>query len=382
MKTKFDFDTPVNRLHTDSLKWDKCPDCEVLPLWVADMDFRTAPAVIKAIEERAKHGVFGYTKPGKAYYDAVNNWFTRRHGWTIPAEQILYTTGVVPAISAAIKGLTKPGDGVVVMTPVYNCFFSSIRNNDCQIVESSLLMENGLYRIDFADLEEKLSSDSSKIMLLCNPHNPGGRVWTKDELKKVNDLCVKHNVIVISDEIHCEMIMPGFKYTPFALVATGEYVSMVSASKTFNTAGLHIANIVSPSAELRAKIDRAININETCDVGPFGVVSTIAAYTEGEEWLEALIDYIHENYRFVYAELNDFKGLKVMPLEGSYLAWVDVRSLEMKVEDLAGRLREEAKVWFQAGTTYGKDGEGFIRINMATSRTILAEALRRFKNWL
>lgn len=382
MNTTFDFDTPHYRRGTDSVKWDKCACADELPLWVADMDFQTAPAITEALIKRAQQGIFGYSFPGDDYYQSVIDWFARKHDWTIPRENILYTTGIVPATSAVIKGLTKPGDGVVVMTPVYNCFFSSIRNNDCEVVESTLKMVNGRYEIDFENLEEKLARESSKILLLCNPHNPGGRVWTHDELEKIDRLCVKHGVLILSDEIHNEIVMPGFKYTPIALVATAPYVAMISPSKSFNTAGLHIANIVSPDADIRAKIDRAININETCDVSPFGIVSVIAAYNHGEEWLDAMINYVYENYKYIEREFYDIDCLRLMKMEGSYLAWVDVTALGMKVEELCNRLRKEANVWFQAGTAYGADGEGYIRINLATSREILSEAINRFKHWL
>lgn len=381
-KDMFDFDTPVNRHGTDSVKWDEWPDKEVLPLWVADMDFRTAPAIVEALEARAAHGVFGYTHPGEEYFNAIGEWFSRRHGWSIPREQVIFTTGVVPATSAVIKGLTSPGDGVVILTPVYTCFFSSIRNNGCEIVESPLRLVDGRYEVDYADLESKLSRANTRILLLCNPHNPGGRVWTATELAKIDRLCAKHDVVVLSDEIHCEIVMPGYKYTPFANVATRPYVSMVSPSKAFNTAGLHIANIICPSKEMRELIDRAININETCDVGPFGVVGLIAAYRHGEPWLNAMINYVQANYEYLCQELADTEGVRVLSMEGTYLAWVDVRDLGMKVADMTDRMRSEAKIWFHPGTAYGKDGEGFIRINLATSRMVLAEALRRFKEWL
>lgn len=378
----FDFNTPVNRRGTYSVKWDKCCDCEELPLWIADMDFRTSPAIIEALHKRVDHGIFGYTCPGDEYYEAIDKWFTRRHQWSIPREQVIYTTGVVPATSAAIKGLTKPGDGVVIMTPVYTCFFSSIRNNDCEIVESPLKIENNVYVIDFENLEEKLSRPTSKILLLCNPHNPGGRVWSADELRRVDELCQKHDVIILSDEIHNEIVMPGYKYTPIANVAKSKYVAMVSPSKSFNTAGLHLANIVSPFEDLRAKVDRAININETCDVGPFGVEALIAAYNFGEPWLNAMIDYVHKNYIYLCDELKEFENLKIMHLEGSYLAWIDISRLGMKSEEVTDKLHLDCKILFHPGTAYGQDGEGFIRINMATSRIILAEAIGRFKNWL
>lgn len=382
MNKIFDFDSPVNRRHTDCVKWDKCLNDEELPLWVADMDFRTSPAIVDALVKRAEHGVFGYSFPGENYYSAIANWFQRRHDWNIERECVIYTTGVVPATSAVIKGLTQPGDGVVIMTPVYTCFFSSIRNNGCKTIESPLRMENGLYQIDFENLESRLSLPEAKILLLCNPHNPGGRVWTMDELAKVEDLCIKHNVTVISDEIHCEIVMPGHRYTPYAKIARKPCVSMISPSKSFNTAGLHIANIVCESPEMRQQIDRAININETCDVGPFGITALIAAYNEGEDWLNAMIEYVYDNYRFLKDDLASLKGIEVMKLEGSYLAWIDVKDLNIKVEVLTERLRHEADVWFHPGTAYGSDGEGYIRINMATSRSVLAEALKRFKTWV
>lgn len=382
MTSKFDFDTPVNRRDTNSVKWDKCSDPETLPLWVADMDFKTAPAIIEAMRKRVEHGVFGYSHPCDDYYSAVCDWFETRHGWKIGREEILYTTGVVPATSAVIKGLTEPGDGVVVMTPVYTCFFSSIRNNGCKVIESPLKMVDLRYEIDFEDLESKLSLPEAKIMLLCNPHNPGGRVWTADELARVDSLCLKYGVTVLSDEIHCEIVMPGFRYTPYALVAKASYVTMMSSSKAFNTAGLHIANIVTPCPEFRVKINRALNINETCDVGPFGIVAMIAAYREGAEWLEAMTSYVYDNYRYLCDRLEGLRGVTVTRIEASYLAWVDVKGTGIKVDELTERLCKEGKVLLQAGTAYGSDGEGYIRINMATPRSVLGEALKRFRNWI
>lgn len=379
MKNEFDFDTPVNRRGTHCVKWDECRCEDELPLWVADMDFRTAPAIVEALIKRAEQGVFGYSFPEDDYYTAVQDWFERRHDWKIKREEIIYTTGIVPATSAVIKALTSPGDGVVIMTPVYTCFFSSIRNNDCKIIQSPLKMVDGRYEIDYDDLETKLALPESKILLLCNPHNPGGRVWTADELRRVEDLCTRHDVIVLSDEIHNEIVMPGFRYTPYALVATRPYVSMVSPSKSFNTAGLHTANIVCPSEEMRNKINRAININEICDIGPFGIEALIASYRHGEPWLEALIAYVYDNYKLTCDTLNAVPGIKVMKMEGSYLAWVDVSSLGVNSAELVENLRDRHHVWLQAGTAYGADGEGYIRINLATSRVTLTEALKRIK---
>lgn len=379
----FDFDKLPNRRGTMSVKWDSDPDPEMLPLWVADMDFTTAPCIIEALERRVAHGVFGYTHPGKEYYDAVTGWFDRRHGWKFDPSQVIYTIGVVPAISACIKALTNPGDGVIIMTPVYTCFFSSIRNNGCRVVESPLKRTETSFAIDFDSLEDLCRDSTNKILLLCNPHNPAGRVWTHDELRRVNDICVAHGVTVISDEIHCEIVFKPHAYVPYATVATGPYVICCSASKAFNTAGLQCANIVSPDEKMRALIDRAININETCDVGPMGVTAVIAAYNDGEEWLDACVQYIHGNYELLKERLGAMPGnLKVLDLEGTYLAWVDVSSLDIPSAWLCDALKREAHIWFTPGTEYGWAGEGYLRINLATSRAILTEALDRLQSWL
>ena len=289
---KYDFDEVISRRGTLSYKWDSATDAEVLPLWVADMDFRTSPAIIEALQRRVAHGIFGYTRVPDAYYQAVTNWFARRHGWNIQREWMIYTSGVVPAVSAVIKALTVPGDKVLVQTPVYNCFFSSIRNNGCTLAASPLLRVGNTWQMDFEDLERKASDPDVKVFLLCNPHNPVGRVWTREELLKAGEICSRHGVTVVSDEIHCELVYPGHAYTPFASISgdfSARAIVCISPSKAFNIAGLQIANIVVPDEEVRRKIDKAININEVCDVNPFGVTATIVAYTEGEEWLNQLL---------------------------------------------------------------------------------------------
>ena len=289
----YNFDEIVPRRGTRSYKWDSAADADVLPMWVADMDFRTLPAIVETLQRRVAHGIFGYTKVPDAYYEAIVRWFSARHGWTMDREWIIYTIGVVPAVSAIIKAMTQPGDQVIVQTPVYNCFFSSIRNNGCEIVSSPLVRKDDTYVIDFDDLEAKASSPKAKVFLLCNPHNPAGRVWTPEELRRMGDICIRHGVFIIADEIHCELIQPGYVYTPFASLG-GEYVKhssvCISPSKAFNIAGLQIANIVTADEETRKKIDRAINVNEVCDVNPFGVEALIAAYSEeGSEWLPETI---------------------------------------------------------------------------------------------
>ena len=378
----YDFDKLTQRRGTNSYKWDECEDPDVIPVWVADMDFETAPCIVKALQERVGHGIFGYTFVPDSYYEAVASWFARRHNWQIDRSWIEYTSGVVPALSATIKALTKPGDKVVVQTPVYNCFFSSIRNNGCEIVESPLLRTGDTYNIDFNDLDRKTSDPATKLFVLCNPHNPAGRVWTREELRRMNDICLRNGVRVVSDEIHCELTMPGYTYTPFASISSeclDNSITLNSPSKSFNTAGLQIANIICNDPSTRQLINRAININEVCDVNPFGVIALQAAYNEGGEWLDQLKEYLYGNYqalRSFFAER--LPQLPVMKLEGTYLVWVDITATGLTSDELTERLLREAKVMVNSGTMYGRTaGEGFIRINIACPRARLMEALER-----
>lgn len=382
---KYDFDKTIDRRATNSYKWDSAPE-GVLPMWVADMDFRTAPAIIDALQKRVAHGIFGYTRVPDAYYDAVTSWFSRRHGWDIDREWIIYTSGVVPAVSAVIKALTVPGDKVIVQTPVYNCFFSSIRNNGCEIVSNPLRRTADTYEMDFDALERCAADPRAKVMLLCNPHNPAGRVWTPDELTRLGNICLRNGVTVVADEIHCELVYQGFKYTPFASLSDAflhRSVTCVSPSKAFNIAGLQIANIVAFDNDLRSRIDKAININEVCDVNPFGVAVTIAAYNEGEEWLNQLVDYLHGNYEamaeFCRRELSEFP---ITRLEGTYLVWMDCSSLGMPSDALEHALLEDARLWLNAGTMYGAEGEGYMRWNIACPRSVMLDGLNRFLNFV
>lgn len=379
----FDFDSLVTRRDTNSDKWDAATDSDILPMWVADMDFRTAPCVIEALRKRVDHGVFGYTKVPDEYFQATIDWFASRHGLTLERDWILYTSGVVPAISAVIKAVTRPGDGVIVQTPVYNCFFSSIRNNGCTIVENPLIYADNTYSIDFDDLRAKAALPEVKALLLCNPHNPSGRVWTPEELRRIGEICRDNNVRVISDEIHCELVYPPYRYTPFASLGKeyiADSVTCVSPSKAFNTAGLQIANIFVKDPAVRHAIDRAININEVCDVNPFGVVGLIAAYRHGGEWLETLREYLLDNYRTLcYFFASELPSLGITRLEGTYLVWVDCHSLGLTSQEIETALYSHGRVWINAGTIYGQSGEGFIRINIACPHERLMEGLRRIR---
>ena len=398
----YNFDEIVERRGTGCVKWDESPSDEVIPLWVADMDFKAAPAILEAVRKRAEHGVFGYTVVGEDYYVAVINWFRRRHNWRIHREEILYTTGVVPAMSVVIKALTMPGEKVLILSPDYNCFFSSVRNNGCEVLETPLRLvsppESGgaggglknrypSFEVDFIDFEAKCADEKTTVFLLCNPHNPTGRVWTKEELERMNDICLKHNVKVVSDEIHCELMMPGHTFQPFAAVSEAcrkNSVILNSPSKSFNIAGLQIANIICSNPSWRRRIDRAININEVCDVNPFGPVALIAAYNECEDWIDELNQYLWGNYTVLcdFIEKN-LPQWKVCNLEGTYLPWVDVSAMDIPVDELCERLLREAKVWINPGTMYGPEsGKGYVRINIATQRSRLLEALERIRKEL
>ena len=380
---KYNFDKLIERRNTGCVKWDECPNSDIIPMWVADMDFAVAPAIQEAVCQRAEHPIYAYTLVGNDYYDAIIRWFQRRHQWTITCEHILYTIGVVPAVSCTLQALTMAGEKVVMLSPDYNCFFSSISNSGCEVSESVLQFShsNNRFEVDWTDFETRCADEKTTVFLLCNPHNPTGRVWHRDELQRMSDICRRHHVRIVSDEIHCELIMPGNTFVPMAIV-DADAIVLNSPSKSFNTAGLQTANIICSDPATRRRIDRAININEVCDVNPFGPVALIAAYNESEQWLDELNGYLWGNYTalcdFVAQHLPKWK---VMPLEGTYLAWVDVSLCCDNVAVYCEQLIQEAKVWLNPGTMYGpQSGEGYLRINLACPRSRLLEALQRIAN--
>lgn len=383
--TKYDFDKPVNRRGTDCYKYDTMPNADTIPLWVADMDFETAPVIIDALKKRMEHGCFGYTAVPEGFYKATIDWFVHRHGWQTEKEWYIYTSGVVPAVSAIIKAMTKPGDKVLVQMPVYNCFFSSIRNNECIIADNTLVYDDtekfATYHIDFEDFEQHCADPEVKVFLLCNPHNPAGRVWTADELHRMGEICKRNDVFVIADEIHCEFTN-NCRYVPFASVSDAPCAVCVSPSKTFNIAGLQIANIIVKNAEIRQRIDKAINVNEVCDVNPFGMIALQAAYTpEGEEWMQQMKQYVYDNCEFACEFLGKHcPEWKVTRLEGTYLLWVNISATGMPSNRFADLLLEKGNVYVNAGLHYGPAGRDFIRINLATQRQRLEEGLRRIVN--
>ncbi len=386
----YNFDVCPDRQGTESVKWDLYPG--TLPMWVADMDFRVAPEIQEALQKRLDHGVFGYELIPDSYFQVMGRWFAQRHGWEgIARENIVPTTGVIAAYSAAIKAMTVPGDKVLVMTPCYNAFFPAIRNNKCGQLESPLKFDGKHFIVDWDDFEAKVKQ--ARVFLLCNPHNPVGRVWTREELLLMAEICRRNNVFVVSDEIHCELTYPGHDYTPWATLPeqyVKNSVSCISPTKAFNIAGIQIANIFAADPDILKKMDRAINDNECCDVNVFGVTALQAAYDKGGPWLDALRNYLYHNARTVCCFLEDeIPGVVCPPLEGTYLMWLDCRCalkpgepLEGFSERLANHLRKKHGLVLSTGTIYGAAGEGFERLNIACPRTRLLDGLDRLKQGL
>ena len=383
----YDFDTIIIRRGTDCEKWDSLAD-GVLPLWVADMDFRAAPAIVDALKRRANEGVFGYAHPPTVWHESLARWLARRHGWEIEPDTVLDTTGVIPALAATIRAFCKPGDKVVIQPPVYNCFYTVIRDQGCTIVENRLRrvpVSDGTegdfsYEIDFEDLERKAAD--AKLLVLSNPHNPAGRAWRMDELRRVGEICLRHGVFVASDEIHADLQMPGSRHVPFASLG-GDFAqnsaTFWSATKAFNLAGLQTAAVICANAAARERIRHALRVNRTGELNVFGFVASKTAWDECAPWLDELRDYLHGNYTALLAFVRDrLPALQVAKLEATYLAWVDTTSLGVPSAEIARRLEHEAKVKFSPGAIYGEEkGAAYLRINLACPRATLLEALGR-----
>lgn len=378
---EFCFDRPVDRRNTGSLKWD-VQDGE-LPMWVADMDFQTAPAVREAIRARAEHGIFGYSIVPEEWYRAYITWWKNRHGFGMERDWLIFCTGVVPAISSMVRKLTTPAEKVLLMTPVYNIFFNSILNNGRQVLESRLVYDGTEYHIDFEDLERKLADPQTTLMLLCNPHNPIGKIWYRETLERIGVLCRKHHVVVISDEIHCDLTAPGRGYVPFASVSEDcrdNSVTCIAPTKAFNIAGLQTAAVCVPNPVLRHKVWRGLNTDEVAEPNAFAVDAAIAAFTKGGEWLDALRAYLEDNKTLVKEFVKrELPGLHVVPSEATYLLWVNLGSGETSAEDVAEFIRRKTGLYLSAGNPFGGDGGRFLRLNAACPRTILEDGLSRLK---
>jgi len=382
---RYDFDKVVDRRGTSSLKWDQLGSLfgseDVLPLFVADMDFEAPREVVGAIVERAKHGVYGYTIRTAGYYEAVAGWLERRHGWKIEREWLVSSPGVVPALAAAILTFTEPGDGVILQSPVYYPFYDVIRANGRTVVDNPLRIEDGVYRVDFDLLEEQ--ARQAKLMLLCSPHNPGGRVWTADELRRIGEICFRHGVVVVSDEIHHDLVFAPHKHVPFAALGpefAERSITCISPSKTFNLAGLQAAAAIVPNAELRKPYLRTARLGLSIHMDSyFGVTGMEASYRYGEPWLEQLLAYLRDNRDAVVAFIRErLPELRVMVPEATYLAWVDCRAITEDPAELKKLMYREAKVAFSEGSVFGKQGAGWLRINFGCPRAVLLEALERF----
>ncbi|MBR5348689.1 MAG: pyridoxal phosphate-dependent aminotransferase [Lachnospiraceae bacterium] len=382
-----DFDTVIDRQDTDSLKYDfavcRGKPADVLPFWVADMDFRTSSFVLDAIEERVRHGIFGYTEPREDYFEALAGWMKKHHDLDVLPEWVIKTPGVVFALAAAVRAYTEEGDSVLLQLPVYYPMMEVILDNKRKLVSNDLVLKDGHYEIDFEDLEKKIVDNHVKLFLLCSPHNPVGRVWKREELQHVVDLCLKYGVILVSDEIHEDFVYPGYKHISLFNVdkrAKDIGITCTSVSKTFNLAGLQISNILIPNRELRKRFRKQVNASGYSQVNTFGVVAAKAAYQNGEEWYAAVTKYIHENLAVLKTFVKEhLPRIHVIEPEGTYLVWLDFRELGSNERELQNLIVYKAKLWLDDGYIFGKQGAGFQRINLATSRSILLEALERIK---
>lgn len=380
------FNDLVDRTHTSAIKWSHeafgIPK-DVIPLWVADMDFLTPKPVIDALQERVKHGIFGYTRADDAYYDAVISWMNRRHNWQIHKEWIVVLPGVVPAINIAIQAFTKPNEAVMVQKPVYTPFFASIMNNQRKVVNSPLLLKGDKYYIDFADFEQKIIENQVKLFIMCSPHNPVGRVWKEQELRKIGEICVKHGVIMVVDEIHHDLILKPNKHFVFASLDeqfANIAITCTAPSKTFNLAGLYTANIMISNPDLRERFNQQVQAIGIKSANLLGYLGCRVAYECGDQWLDNLCDYLYENKQYIktYIEKNMPK-IKVIDSEATYLLWLDMRELGLSQEKLESFVLNEAKLWLNHGPSYGDEGLGFERLNMGCPRSLLEQAMNQLK---
>lgn len=393
-------DKVIDRAGTGSSKWGvyrggshagpidaiapELSDNGAIPMWVADMDFEAPPPVIEALKARVEHGVFGYTIATDPYFDAVTGWFQKRHNWNISKDWISTTPGVVPALHFAVKTWCKPGDKVLIQRPVYYPFFRTITNGGCEIVSSSLIEENGHYRMDFEDLEKKASDPNVTLAILCSPHNPVGRVWTADELRQYGEICNRHNVKVMADEVHCDLIMPGHSFTPYATLGDGfaqNAMVCTAPSKTFNLAGMHLSNMILPNPDMKQAYDAYMaETGVAGGLNPFALIACEAAYTSGESWLGDVLAYIHDNEQTMRRFMADrLPMLRPVGLQGTYLAWVDFRALGLEQSRLEQLTQLDAKVLFDEGHIFGPEGSGFERFNLACPRPVLSLALERLE---
>ena len=385
-----DFDKVIDRRNTRCLKYDFAkrrgmPE-DVLPLWVADMDFATSSYIEDALIERAKHGIFGYSEVQTPYFEILENWLKKHHNWDVQEKWLIKTPGVVFALAMAVKAYTEIDEGILIQAPVYYPFYEVIRDNGRKIVENELYLgDDNRYHIDFEDFEDKIISEKVRLFILCSPHNPVGRVWTAEELVKLGDICVKHGVIVVSDEIHADFVFKGRHHVFASLKKEFENISITctSPSKTFNLASMMMSNIFIPNHELKSKFRKELDAAGTSQLGIMGLVACEAAYCKGEEWYRSMIEYVRKNIEFTKEYIaENIPDVSMIDIEGTYLVWLDFHKTGLSAEELDRRIIHNAKLWLDSGKIFGKCGEGFQRINVACPRSILKEALDRIKNIL
>lgn len=382
---KYNFDEIIDRRNTDSVKYDLVEKsgkpADVLPLWVADMDFRTAPGIIERLSADAAFGIYGYSEGGEEYFRAVSGWYRERFGWHVKKEWLVQTPGVVFAINIAVRALTEEGDAVIIQQPVYYPFSAAIKNNGRKLVNNGLALRDGHYEIDFDDFEKKIVDNDVKLFILCSPHNPVGRVWTREELQRIGEICLAHKVKIVSDEIHSDFVYEGHKHHVFTTVDPAfEEISIVctAPSKTFNLAGLQVSNIFIPNQQMREAFEKQMQQIGYGGINLIGLHACQAAYETGKEWLEELKTYLKGNLDFVreYLEKN-LSAIKLVEPEGTYLIWLDCRGLGLPEEELEHLIVQEAKLWLDAGAMFGAAGEGFERVNIACPRAVVKEAMER-----
>lgn len=384
---KYDFDTVVDRRGTNCLKYDFAKERgkqeDILPLWVADMDFQTAPPILERLEAAVRHGIFGYSDSKEDYFEAVAGWYREHFGWKTEPEWLVKTPGVVFALAAAVRAFTKPGEAVLLQQPVYYPFSEVIKDNDRELVNSPLKLENGRYTMDFEDFERKIEEKQVKLFLLCSPHNPVGRVWTEEELRRVGEICLKHGVLVVSDEIHCDFTYPGHTHHVFASLDerfAQNSVICTAPSKTFNLAGLQASNIFIPNGELRRRFRQEISAAGYSQLNMMGLIACQAAYESGGEWLEQMKEYLAGNLEFVRSFLRErLPQIKLIEPEGTYLIWLDFRALGLSEAQREELIVKQAGLWLDSGAMFGVDGEGFERVNIACPRSTLQLALEKLE---
>jgi cystathionine beta-lyase len=382
---KYDFDRRIDRTGTASYKWDQSEKLfgrsDILPLWVADMDFEAPKEVVEAITRRAEQGIYGYTVRTQAFFDAVMGWLSRRHDWNIEQDWISSSPGVVPALSLAVLAFSEPGDNVILQSPVYYPFYDVIKMNGRQVVDNPLILENGYYSMDYELLEQQAKA-GAKLLLLCSPHNPGGRVWRREELTRIGDICVKYNILVVADEIHNDLVFSGHKHLPFASLSEAfaeQSITCIATSKTFNLAGLQAASVIIPNEGIRRKYNALLKTLSIHMESYFGLTAVESCYTYGDEWLDQLLPYLEVNIELVLSYLQEhIPQVKAMRPEGTYLVWIDCTRLSNEPQALKRLMFEEAGVAFSEGSVFGKQGAGYLRINIACPRSLLLEALEQF----